>query len=378
MPVLPNFTYITRSKTLNKLVEHLLDQPVIAVDTESDSLYSYFEKVCLLQITAAGKDYIIDPLEVDLSPLAPVFASESVEKIFHAAEYDILSLKRDYGFEFSALFDTMITARILGWAKYGLGNLLSIYFQVKPDKKFQQYNWGKRPLSEQALQYACMDTRYLSQLREIQIQKLISQNRLEEARAAFRRMTCVRSAAKVFEPSDFLRIKGAKLLSTEQQALLQALFSLRDYLARKLDRPPFKVLNDSVLLKLAEECPESLMDLRRFKGVNQFLIKQFGNKFLSVLNATYSTPHLQGRKYANNDLTEMDVVRYEHLRNWRNTLAEDRGVEPGVILSNNDLKAVAKSNPETVAELKTQHVLGEWQCETYGQTLIDELRNHSS
>ena len=95
------FTWVATPNSLDKLIQHLYTQKTIAVDTESDSLYSYFEKVCLIQFSTASGDYILDPLTVDISPLASIFASERIEKIFHAAEYDILSLKRDYGFQFN-------------------------------------------------------------------------------------------------------------------------------------------------------------------------------------------------------------------------------------------------------------------------------------
>ena len=123
------------------MIAHLQDSPVLAVDTESDSLYVYFEKICLLQFSTPDTDYLVDPLVVDLTPLGDLFADERYEKVFHAAEYDILCLKRDYGFTLANLFDTMISARVLGWKRYGLGSILQDRFNVQLNKRMQRYNW---------------------------------------------------------------------------------------------------------------------------------------------------------------------------------------------------------------------------------------------
>ena len=106
------------------MILDLSGEPVVAVDTESNSLYAYRERVCLIQFSSPEKDYLVDPLEIDVSTLAPLFASTEIEKIFHAAEYDLLMLDRDFGFRVSNLFDTMVAARILGWKAVGLGSIL--------------------------------------------------------------------------------------------------------------------------------------------------------------------------------------------------------------------------------------------------------------
>lgn len=370
------FVLITQPPQLADLVSYLHTQPLVAVDTESDSLYSYFEKVCLLQITAGDTDYIVDPLSVDITPMESVFASDGIEKIFHAAEYDIMTLRRDYGFQFNHIFDTMIAARILGWPKYGLGHILQTVFQVKPDKKFQQYNWGQRPLSPQSLRYAQMDTHYLAPLRAIQFEELKAANRLEEAVAAFKRMTLAKTLPKTFDPLDFWRIKGARLLSPAQQSTLQALFVFRDEIARRLDRPPFKVLNDNVLYDLVVECPQTIIELKKSKGLSVSLLAQYGPQMLALLRASHpegAPAHSQSR-WSERELDEDESIRYEHLRNWRNHLAETRGVEPGVILSNNVLKAIAKANPHSITQLKEEAILGNWQYQTYAAALIDELK----
>jgi ribonuclease D len=140
---------------LVRLIDDLLHQRHVAIDTESNSLYVYQERVCLIQLSTSTDDYLVDPLGLDdLSPLGTLMAEPRVEKIFHAAEYDIMCLRRDFDFEFASLFDTLVSVRILGWERIGLASILEGEFGVKASKRYQRADWGARPLSKEMVRYA--------------------------------------------------------------------------------------------------------------------------------------------------------------------------------------------------------------------------------
>ena len=135
---------------LRDAVARLRLAPVLGVDTESDSFHHYQEKVCLVQISDLSTDYVIDPLAVsDMSPLGELFANPDVVKIFHGADYDVVSLKRDFGYRFSNLFDTMIASQFLGLPRIGLADLIHQYFGHVIDKKYQRHDWAERPRRRQ-------------------------------------------------------------------------------------------------------------------------------------------------------------------------------------------------------------------------------------
>ncbi|MEM5773869.1 MAG: ribonuclease D, partial [Anaerolineaceae bacterium] len=147
---------------LRKMVHDLARCRFVAVDTESNSLYAYQEQVCLIQFSTGDQDYLVDPLAIrDLSSLEPLFSSPHIEKIFHAAEYDIICLKRDFGFSFANIFDTMLAGRILKFDQIGLAAMLETEYGIVLDKRFQRANWAERPLSEEQKAYARLDTHYL-------------------------------------------------------------------------------------------------------------------------------------------------------------------------------------------------------------------------
>lgn len=363
---------IDKPHQLNELKNILSGESLVAVDTESDSLYSYFEKVCLIQFSIANTDYLVDPLAVDVSELASIFANDAIQKVFHAAEYDLLSLKRDYNFTFANIFDTMLAARVLGWSRYGLGPILEEYFEVKLDKRFQRYNWGKRPLSEEALNYARLDTHYLLALREIQLEELKQKRRLREATESFDRETHVQPSSKVFDPEDFWRIKGSRELEPQQQAVLRELFVLRDKISRRIDRPPFKVMNDAVLVRLAELQPTDSREIQQIKGVGEHLLRHNASEIVKAVQRGQAAPH--PRYPINHQRPDEDtLIRYEILRQWRNSLAAERGVEPDVIMGNDKLMDIARRNPQTLKALTNMEILGEWQFQTYGESVINVL-----
>ena len=166
VPSLPPATFITTYDALCQLVEQLSQETLIALDTESNSMHAYRGRVCLIQLSTREKDYIIDPLAItDMQPLGQLLVAPSIEKIFHAAEYDLICMQRDFGFSIINVFDTMLASRLLGVPHVGLADVLAAHFGVKPDKRHQLDDWGERPLPEESLIYAQMDTHYLPSLR---------------------------------------------------------------------------------------------------------------------------------------------------------------------------------------------------------------------
>ena len=158
---LADFQRIEDRASLEALAHDLLSEEVVAFDTEADSFYHYFDKTCLVQIATPQSIFLVDPIALggpsELAPLGPVFASSEVRKIFHAAEYDIYVLKRDCGFRFVNLFDTMVSAQLLGYPAIGLAAIAERHFRVSLPKDEQRSDWSARPLSESQLRYAAAD-----------------------------------------------------------------------------------------------------------------------------------------------------------------------------------------------------------------------------
>jgi ribonuclease D len=363
---------------LEEMSYRLWAAPAIAVDTESNSLYAYSERVCLIQFSVPGQDYLVDALALDdLSALGPILADDEIVKVFHAAEYDVMVLRRDYAFTFANLFDTMIASRIVGWERYGLAALLEERFGILTDKRMQRTNWGRRPLTEEQIEYARLDTRFLLQLRDDLLVELEEQGRLEEARGAFERVALSEWSKREFDPDDFWRIRGARDLDEQGLAVLRALYIHREERARELDRPPFKVLSDRVLVALSRRTPRSFAELGRIKGLPRRLPSGERRNLLDVVDRGLGAPVPTRPARGGSNYDEEERERYEALREWRKARAEARGVEPDVILSNRALHVLANQNPSSPEELDATGVLNDWERREYGREIITLLRRQA-
>lgn len=221
----------------------------LAIDTEADSLHAYPEKICLIQLSLAGADELIDPLaRIDLAPLWDELRRH--ELIFHAADYDLRMLGKNHQFVPETIFDTMLAARLLGEKEFGLVNLVQNFLGVTLEKGSQKADWARRPLTEKMAAYACNDTRYLKPLADILRGRLEEKNRLE-----WHRESCAELIADCAElPSadmDSWRLKGSSKLGRAPLAVLRELWLWREREAIAANRPPFFVLRHDTMVDIA-------------------------------------------------------------------------------------------------------------------------------
>ena len=346
-------------------------QSRISVDTESNSLHAYREQVCLVQFSTPKTDYILDPFVFDgLSELAPLFSSSTIEKIFHAAEYDLVCLKRDFGFEFANLFDTMYAARVLGYTMVGLDNLLAEKLGIKVDKRHQKADWAARPLTPAQIDYARFDTHYLFQLREILETELIEKGRLELAREDFARSCKVELPREKVNGASWRRFNARKDISARELTILSELCSFRDHIAEKLDRPPFKVITDETLLAIARNPPVKDVDLAGI-GLSPKQIRLWGNDILRAARRGAEAP-LVTREQVRRP-TEAVLRRLEKLKNWRKVKAKEMGVESDIILPKVYLNPLAELPPKSRNELEAALADSPWRCREFGAQILKLL-----
>jgi len=242
---LPLFKPVTKPSEWFDCLDRLQVEPSLAIDLEANSMFAYRESVCLIQISTPTQDYIVDPTaDLDLTGLGELVTDPTIEKIFHAAEYDLILLKRQYGWELNNLFDTMWAARILAYQRFGLASLLEQFYDIRLNKRYQKSNWCKRPLDPEQLAYAQHDTHFLFQLRDRLARELSEMGCEEEAAEVFAAQTQIRLNDNSFNPDSFWSMNGARDLTRQQQAILKALNIFRDQEARRRDQPLFKIFNE--------------------------------------------------------------------------------------------------------------------------------------
>jgi ribonuclease D len=376
MEKLPPPVMIDRADHMPDLLDGLRGIPRLGVDTESNSLYVYHERVCLVQISTPAQDYLLDVLSVpDLTGIQKLFEDPAIEKVFHAAEYDLICLRRDFGIRVRGLFDTHAAARCLGISEYGLNALLAAEFGVKLDKAMQRANWGRRPLSGRQIDYARYDTHFLLPLRDRLADRVSAAGYEAELHDEFERLEQIPDLESDQPVSDpFWRLRGVLELTPPQRAVCLALFEWREAEAERIDRPSFHVLSTEAMHRLAQEAPATLEGLAP-SGVGEQAVHRWGKAILQAIERG------KGRKppvpRRNGRMDEAAQTRLEALRKWRKRRADARGVESDVILCRDAMFRIAKRAPRSAAELAEIPGVGACRLAAYGPEILATL-NHPS
>jgi len=359
---------------LAAMVKALGGSACIAVDTESNAFHAYRARVCLIQLAAGGREWAVDTLALrELGGLRDLLLDPAVEKIFHAAEGDLLSLRRDFDTGAVNVFDTMLAARLLGYPRYGLADLLQQHFNVTLDKRYQRHDWGSRPIPAPALRYAGEDVRHLERLRDALAAELQARDRMVEAAEIFERVSRVTPEPREFDPEGFWRIKAVRDLNGAERAILRELYIFRDERARAQDRPPVKVINEDALVAVSRLAPADLPGLRK-AGLSPLQVDRFGHGILQAIRRGRRAPAPQIPRPRGPKPDPLITLRYDALRAWRKQRAAERGIDPEMVVSNAPLRALARARPQSTAEVAEIADLGPWKTQAYAQELLDTLR----
>jgi ribonuclease D len=367
--------WVRTEAELSELVAALAGCRAVALDSESDSLHHHREKVCLVQVASdRGEGWLVDPLApLDLRPLAPLLADRAITKVFHGADYDVSTMKRDFGFSFGGLFDTMIAARFLGLPEIGLMALSKAELGVSLTKESQKDDWSVRPLTAAQEAYALADVRHLLTLRERLTAQLRELGRLAWVEEECEAVTALPAARREPDPEAWQRVKGARRLAPRAWAVLREVHAWREALADATDVPAFKLLNSETLLALAASPPASLEDLQRVKGLSPRVRAQAGSLREAVARGlALPEERLPRLAPAPRPPFVPDVVRrrIDALRTWRAAEAVRLKLDVSVILPQRLLERVAEAAPGQLADLERIEGFRRWRVEAFGPAVL--------
>jgi ribonuclease D len=368
------YLWIDSPAQLNQMTAALSRARRVAIDSEGDSLYHYREKICLIQFSTDDQTFILDPLALrDLSLLSAFLADSSVEKVFHAAINDIAGLRRDFGFTFAHIFDTQVAAQFLGYEQTGLAMLLDRLLGIQHPKERQQDDWSRRPLNQEQLEYAARDTHHLLALRDLLEARLKELGRWHWAEEECVTLACTELVAREFDPEGFRRIKGSRELQPKEQSALRALYVLRENIAQSLDLPPFKVINNPVLLDLARRPPANLSEVLRRKGLPSRLQAKLAPKILEAVQKGLREKFIensQGAREKRRPPTADYRRRLEQLKKWRVEKSRKLELAPGVLFPGFLLEWLAGYPVATLEDLRLNPEMRHWRVDLFGAELL--------
>lgn len=364
--------WIASQDALEAALKRLSTQTQIAVDTEADSLHSYFDKVCLVQISIPEEDLIVDPLAgVNLSSFGELLGNPDITKVFHGGDYDLRILHRDFGFVVRNLIDTSICAQLLGYEGLGLAALLDRHFGLKLNKTHQRADWSMRPLPPDMLEYAATDTHYLIELAAKLRDELMALGRWTWALEEFSRLENVRYREVEDESEIWRKVKNIGGLDRRSLAIVRGLHQWRDQLARRADRPPFKVMGNESIVEIAKARPLTVRDLAVVKAVPRYHSDRYGRDLVAIVR--------QAMEIAEDELPDKSEPkawirdknlesRINRLKTIRDRVARELKIDGSVLAPRHVLAAVATSGNLDVPAMR------EWQKQLMGEAFLNALK----
>src|SRR6266540_1539215 len=339
----------------------------VAIDIEADSLHSYREKLCLVQISAPAaanpegfrgscNDYIVDPLaDLDVAPLSA--ALEQKEIVLHGADYDLRMLRRGLNFIPRRIFDTVIAARLLGIREFSLAALVKRYFGLELPKGSQKANWARRPLPARMAEYAINDVHYLVSLAEKLEAELDRLQRRDWLRQSCQRAIEQATVARVRQRDEPWRIPGSGALHGRAAAVLRALWQWREREAEMADRPPFHILQNEKLLNSATSFASgSVPDYKHFSPRRRQAFREAAQSALELPESEWPVWRRRFGKRPNSET----IRRAEELRYRRDRAARELDLDPAFIAPRSALLAIAADETRATA------LLVPWQQELLG------------
>lgn len=336
---------------LTDLLGKLRSHDRIAIDTEADSLHCYREKLCLLQLSIPGADFVLDPLALHkLQSLAAILKEKEI--VLHGADFDLRLLRRSIDLLPDRIFDTVIAARLLGQRQFSLAALVQRYFDVELPKGSQKANWARRPLPKRMLAYAVNDTHYLLSLAERMERELGECGRLDWFRQSCQRAIEQAAIERTRDPDEVWRISGSGALRGRAAAILRELWHWREEEARAADKPAFHILQNEELVRAANgfhggECP----DYRHFSVRRRSAFRAAAERGLQMEESQWPAPR---RRFGTRRSGEANR-RVDELRARRDRVANELQLEPSFVAPRATLEAVA------VDENRANELLVPWQ-----------------
>lgn len=372
------YIFIDTQEGLSETAKYLENEKVISVDLEADSLYHYKGKVCLIQLSTRSKNIVIDTVVLkDISLLKKIFNDPGITKLFHGADYDIRSLYGDFEIEVNALFDTQIAAKFLGRHEIGLADILRERLNVELKKKYQKKDWSKRPLPEAMLSYAVKDTCYLRAVTKMLKKELKEKGRYSWVLEECEILSRVRPNNNHTGPF-FTGFKGASRMDSRSLAVLEEVLKLRDRIAEKRDLPHFKVLGNLQIQGIVQARPRSKKELGTIKGMTPKLIDSFGESLIRKVDRAMLIPESKLPRYPKRrgkSVSRSVSGRITALKEWRVREAAGLEIDPSLVCSNSQIKAIAISNPANTNQLGSIEVVRKWQKNVFGKKICSILKN---
>jgi len=360
------FEFIDTAEKLHHVTELMQTVQWIALDTEADSFHHYHPKVCLIQASFNGQNFIIDPLAgVDIHPFLKTLAHKNL--IIHDAGYDLRLLYADFGFKPKAgISDTMLAASLAGLKNVSLSALLNLLVSKNPAKGNQKADWSKRPLPEKLLRYAAEDTAHLFEIKnhlEAELKKL---GRLDwHVEACQWTIQAAYTEKEQPDPDRQWRIKGIGTCSSKEMTYIRQLWLWRDNIAQKTNIAPFVICRNEEMIKLALWAAHRKKPIDAETNFSLHCRDKYKKTVLDVLLAAQAMPEGQWPDKPQSDrskrLSDKTLRVVNQLKAECEKIAKDLDLAPQLLASRTALTRIVVNKATTLEQIQKKRILMNWQ-----------------
>ena len=370
------YQFVTTDKDLAHVCLKLEPCEIIGVDLEADSMHCFSEKICLIQIAGPNQAWLVDPFLInDFSPFSQILANPEIIKVFHGSDFDVRSLDRELSVEIENLFDTEIACRFLNIKARGLGALLKSFFDIDVDKKYQKVDWSKRPLKDEMIAYSVGDVATLVELHDLLKARLEKIGRLAWAEEEFNLQARVKYESNHLRPL-FKKFKGAGKLDNRSLAVLEHLLEVRLCQAEKKDLPPFKIMSNQSIMTMVQHRPTSVEAILKYRALSPKQAGMYGQLCVKAIETALALPHRELPSYPRTRVprkTPQVLGRIDALKKMREAASRALAMEPGFLINNNMIAAVAANKPSSHEDLLQISGMRNWQVDALGDRIMDTL-----
>lgn len=353
--------WIDQQSEFEDLIHQLLDVGEVALDTEFHRERTYYPKLALLQLGWKDGVALIDPLKVDLRPLAEVFDQDSTF-VIHAGTQDLEILQRIVGTVPNTIFDTQIAAGFIGFSNPSLALLSERLLGLNLPKGDRLTDWTKRPLSDSQLRYAASDVSHLLDLKAVIVDELQNLGRLEWA-IDESQILLEKDRKGLPVERAWWKIRECRHLKGDARKVAQSLAAWRESRAARLDIPSRYVLSDLAVAAISQEMPSTVERLLSLRGVEQ---RQLGNgidaEILHTVEIAKNLPDiaLVVPSVEENDTKLKPIVSLSII--WANQLAKQLRVDSTLLATRSDISSFFKGD-------KGARLASGWRHEILGEAL---------
>jgi len=366
--VMPAITLIAEPDAVPEALSWI-DLPVVGVDVERADADRYFRHAALVQVGGPEHCVLLDGMELDdLGALDAFLATRTA--VLHAANNDVVPLAAK-GVKPPRIVDTAVAAAVLG-RPTGLDPLLEEVLGLRlvaGKESFQRADWSRRPIPAPMQAYAAGDVVHLPRLWSALADELETAGRT----AWFEQELVASLDNAMTDTRDWRRVRGVGRLAPIQQAIVQAVWTLREEIARAEDIAPNLLLHDEVILAFAVEVPRTEAQLIRRARRRRRMESEHAVRFLETIRlAAEHEPPTQDRERRR--WTDADSKAFDRLREARASVATRLGIDAGVLCPSKVLKDAVRADPDNADELATAAALRPWQREILSEVLWQALR----